>query len=91
MNVWQKLMALRQALNYGEKLGNSATWKLRTERLNALIGVLSALLPFIGGLEHVDSQIIVDVATGIGGFYGLWNWYFTRATSDKVGFGMSAR
>jgi hypothetical protein len=86
MNLLQKLLRLRDALNIGEQLSKPATWKQRSARLNIVAAFLAVVFPFVQGLENVDQQTINDIAAGVSGIVGLWNWYFHNATSVKVGF-----
>ena len=85
MGLFDKLMALRNALNYGEQLGNSATWKVRAIRINAIAGLVAVLLPFVG-MENVDHETINDFAAGVGAVYALFNAWAHVSTSAKVGF-----
>lgn len=84
MNLFQKLMALRNALNYGEQLANRQTWKNGAMAMSAVAGLLSMALPFIKGLEYVDPATIDDVARGVWGVVCLFNAYVHPATSKSV-------
>lgn len=90
MSLWQKLMALKNALNYGEQLANAATWKQRTARSTAIVGLLTALLPILDAFGGLDSNALREaahnIALGIDGLWFLFNGYMHYATSVKVGF-----
>jgi hypothetical protein len=88
VSLLDKVKRAKDVLNYGEQLANPATWKQRTARFNAIIGFLMAALPFIPAFQDIDRDTIIDIATGVGGFAGLWNMYSTYATSEKVGLNM---
>jgi hypothetical protein len=90
MNLFKKAIMLKAALGYGEQLANSATWKQATTRMNALVGLFSCVLPFVGGLENVGPQTLTDLAAGVGAVVSVYNSYTHYATSSKVGlFGAS--
>lgn len=90
MSLWTKAIAVRDALNYGEKLKNSATYKNQAATVNAVVGLLSALTPFIGALAEIEPGVLRDAYLNIGlGVYGaisVYNWIVHVATSDSVGF-----
>lgn len=54
MNLWQKLMAAKNALRYGEQLADSATWKHSAIAVSALTGIISTALACFPGFGHVD-------------------------------------
>jgi hypothetical protein len=83
MTIFEKLIAARNAVNYGEQLANSATWKQRTTRINALFGLVAAALPFAG--IDADAETMRDFAGGIGAVWVLYNNYIHAATSTKIG------
>jgi hypothetical protein len=85
MSLYDKITHAKDALEFGQQLANAATWKQRQSRLNALAGFVASALYFVPEFRHIDSQIITDFAGGIGAVYALVNWYFTNATSKKVG------
>lgn len=84
-----KLAAAFAALRYGSSLTDPAIWKQRQTRLNALVGLLGALvvlLPVVGVKIEVTSEDVLAIAGGIAAVVGLFvNPYLTTATSDKVG------
>ncbi len=90
MNIRQKIIAARNALNYGEQLANAATWKQRTARSTAIVGLLTASLPFLDAFGALDSNALREaahnIALGIDGLWFLFNGYMHYATSVKVGF-----
>lgn len=91
MTLWDKLMALKNALNYGEQLKNPATWKQRTVRITAVVGLLVTALPFVPAFEAMSQADLHDAAVlisnGVDGVLLLFNAYMQYATSAKVGFG----
>lgn len=90
MTLWEKLLSLRNALNYGEQLANPATWKQRTVRITAVVGLLVNVLPFIEAFAAMSNQELRDAAVlisnGVDGVLLLFNAYMQYATSVKVGF-----
>lgn len=78
-----KIGALWRALQAGEKLSNSATWKNRQTAINALLAVLGCIALFLPiEVSHEDLQLI---AGGIGAVGGLFNAWATTSTSRTVG------
>lgn len=84
-----KLLAALAALRHGSSLSDPAVWKNRQNRLNALIGLVGALvvfLPLLGVKVEVSHEDVLRIAGGIAALVGLFvNPYLTTATSDKVG------
>jgi len=81
---WEQAMNAKRALEYGEQLANPATWKQRNLRMNAVVGLLTALLPFLG-VTDADPEMVKEFAAGIGAAVLLYNSYFHIATSSKIG------
>lgn len=82
-----KLAAAFAALRYGSSLTDPAIWKNRQLLINALIGLLGALVLFVPksyGVEVTEDDI-QKIAGGVGTLVGLFNLYFTAATSTKIG------
>lgn len=83
-----KLSAFLAVLRYGSSLTDSATWKVRQNLVNALIGLLGALA-VVATLFGVDLNVSTDdlmaIAGGIASIWGLFNNYITTATTDKIG------
>lgn len=78
-----KMLAALAALRYGSSLTDPAIWKNRQLLMNALIGLLAAIAPFLPvELSHEDQKAI---AGGIAAVGIVLNIYLTAATSDKVG------
>ena len=90
MTLWDKLMALKDALNYGEKLQDSAVWKDKAILSTLIAGVLACIVPFVPELQALDQAVVRDFGLNLGwGLYavfGLYNAYVHTATSDSVGF-----
>lgn len=79
-----KIGALWRALQAGEQLANSATWKNRQIAANAvlaLLGLAAAFMPQLG-VSHDDMETI---AAGIAVIGGVLNAALTTATSRTVG------
>lgn len=78
-----KLLAALAALRYGSSLTDPEIWKNRQLVMNALIGLLAAIAPFLPvELSHEDQRAI---AGGIAAVGVVLNIYLTAATSKKVG------
>ncbi len=91
MSLLSKALSARNALNYGEKLADSATYKTQAATVNAVVGLLTALTPFVSALVEIDPNVLHDAYLNLGlGVYGgvcVYNWFMHVATSDSVGFG----
>lgn len=90
MNIREKMVAASNTLKYGEQLANPATWKQRTVRITAIVGVLVNALPFISAFGEMQPNELRDAAVlisnGVDGVLLLFNAYMHYATSSKVGF-----
>ena len=76
------------ALRSGYALRNSATWKVRQNAVNALVGVLSvavALAKANGYDLPVSDEILVSIAGGVWGFVSVFNGWATTATTAQIG------
>ena len=80
-----KIRAAITALNHGEKLLHSATWKQRQNLLNGLLAFLGAVVVFLPEYVHVSQEDIAAIAGGVAAVAGLLNNYLTTATSARVG------
>lgn len=78
-----KFMAALAALRYGSSLTDPAIWKNRQILMNALLGLLAAVAPFIP-VEMSDEQRMA-IAGGVAAVASVLNAYLTAATSNKVG------
>ncbi len=79
-----KFAAIWKALQAGEQLANSATWKNRQLAMNSLLTVMAVFTAFYPGVaSHEDLSAI---AAGIAAVAGVFNAYFTTATTDKIGY-----
>lgn len=85
MSLWAKLMGAKDALNYGEKLKDSATWKKQAIAVSALAGFLKAVFAFVPGLDTIDEQTLNYLSNGGWGLFLAYNMYVHAATSDSVG------
>lgn len=89
MNWFEKLMSLRDALNYGEKLANPATWKKAQNAVNAVTGLLTVAAPFVPQLAHVPPETLTPLFSYLGGgayaAVTLFNMFVTTASTDKIG------
>lgn len=79
-----KLLLALKALQSGESLVNSATWKNRQVSTNALLIVVGAI-PQLFDVDLSPSDVSL-ISYGIAAIGGLFNSYLTVATSEKVGF-----
>lgn len=81
----RKVAAAFAALRYGASLTDPALWKSRQNTINALVGLLGAVVVlFPLGVTEADVQTI---AGGLAIGLGLVNTYLTTATTTKIGVG----
>ncbi len=78
------------ALRAGWVLRDPKTWKERTVAVNALAGLLSALLAIAQGAGyatglHLDGDVVVSLAGGVWAAVAAFNSWSTVATTDKIG------
>lgn len=78
-----KIAAIFAALRYGSSLTDPALWKRRQNTINAVVGLLGAIVVLFP-LE-ISREDLEMVAGGVAVLLGLLNGYLTTATSDKVG------
>jgi hypothetical protein len=80
-----KLLALIKpaitVLYHGKSLTKAETWKNAQAITNLMIAVAAIVTAFVPGLE-IPPDMISNIAIAIA---GAANWYFTLATSEKVG------
>lgn len=82
MNIFKKVIAARNAINEGEKLANSETWKKQHVAVGSMVALLVIVKQFVPSLESIDESLLTDIATGIFSGYSV---YMTLATSGSVG------
>lgn len=78
----KQLLAVFQA---GKTVANPAAWKSGQVTANMVAAVLSFLLLLLKGTPYdpqMDDQTVLLLA---GGIFGLLNWLFTVASTDKIG------
>ena len=89
--MWDAISAAFKALQAGEQLENSATWKVRQNAVNALIGLIGALIviaPYVGiHMPMPSADDITTIAGGIAIIGGIVNNYLTTATTKTIGTG----
>ncbi len=76
------------ALSAGKELADSTAWKNRqttASAVAAIIGLVIALLPWIGVKVEISSEDLAALAGGIAAVLGLLNTFFTAATDKRVG------
>ena len=78
-----KFLAVFTALRHGSSLTDPAVHKNRQNLINALIGLLGALAVFLP--MEVSADDVANIAGGIASVWGLFNIYYTTATTDKIG------
>lgn len=78
-----KLIAVFTALRYGSCLADPAVRKNNQNLINALVGLLGALVVFLP--IEVTSEQVVNLAGGVAVLIGLYNVYTTTATTTKIG------
>lgn len=69
----------------GKTVADPAAWKQGQVTVNAVTAFLAALLVLLKGTKydpHMDDATVAYIA---GGLYGVLNWLFTVATTDKIG------
>lgn len=78
---------LGKALNAGEELKNSATWKKHQQALNAILTIFGFVVLFMP--EEIKQQLSPGALNSIGEAVviigGIVNSYLTPATSKKIG------
>ena len=79
----KKILLALKALQAGESLANSSAWKNRQLATNALFVVIGTI-PQIFDVNLSDSDVGL-ISYGIATVGSLFNFYFTAATSEKVG------
>ena len=88
--MMKKIVAVLNALKYGQELKDPAKWKQGQELTNLVGGLIAAIIALIkanypnfelplGAEEHIEGIVI--------GALILINIYYTRATTKKIGFG----
>lgn len=77
-----------KALQAGEELKNSETWKnlqVTTGAVAAIAGAAFMVLGWVGVDINVTPEQVTAIAGGIAGILGVFNTYTTLATSKRVG------
>jgi hypothetical protein len=83
-----KLWNFFKVLKAGECLADPATWKVRQNIVNAIVGLVGALLamfPKIRAQFGFSDEDILTVAGAVAVFAGMFNNYITTATTRKIG------
>lgn len=78
-----RLSIIFGALRHGASLTDPTIWKHRQNLMNALVGLLGAIVLIIP--VEVSNDDIGAIAGGIAVLGGLINTYLTTATTDKIG------
>lgn len=78
-----KLISAFTALRYGSCLADPAVRKNNQNLINALVGLLGALVVFLP--IEVTSEQVISIAGGVAALIGLYNVYTTTATTTKIG------
>lgn len=76
------------ALQAGQELADSRTWKNRQATSNAIVAILGLLVTIAGwaGVNvGVTNEDLASIAGGLAVVFGLCNGLVTVATSKKVG------
>ncbi len=83
----QKIKAAWEVLQLGKSLADPQKWKRKQIEVTVLGGFLIGLAQLAKAFGY-DLPVDEDTATAVaGGIIGLTNFYFTLATSTKVGVG----
>jgi hypothetical protein len=85
MDFFKKLLAFRNALNYGEQLANATTWKKSGIAIGALSGLLAIVFGMVPGLEGVDVGTIDKISNGIFAVGTVYQLFIHVATTKKLG------
>jgi len=90
--MFNKITAGYQILMKGRAVADIEKWKGRQVKANTVVALLWALIQgaesFLGVALPIDEASINEIAVGI---LAVVNWYFTLATSEKVGPADSVR
>lgn len=84
MEVGNAITALRS----GWSLKNSATWKVRQNTVNALVGLLSVAIAVARGNGYdlqVSDEVLGSIAAGVWGVVSVFNNWATTATTVTIG------
>ena len=81
MNIFSVAKNAITVLHYGKSLTNVEGWKNAQALTNLGIAVGAVVTAFVPGLE-IPPDVISNVAIAVA---GIFNWYCTLATSEKVG------
>lgn len=82
-----KIKAAWEVLQLGKSLAGPQKWKKRQVEITVLGGFFIGVAQ-LAKMFNYDIYLDEDTATAVaGGIIGLANWYFTLATSTKVGTG----
>lgn len=90
--MMDRFQALADALRHGSALADPATWKRRQNLVNALVGLLGAVVVIAqsaGVQVDFSTDDVALVAGGVAAIYGAVNAYLTTATSEKIGVGQA--
>lgn len=83
----QKIKAAWEVLQLGKSLTDPQKWKRKQIEVTALGGLFIGVAQ-LAKMFNYDICLDEDTATAIAaGVIGVANWYFTLATSTKVGVG----
>lgn len=77
-----------RALQAGEELKNSSSWKNLQATTGAIVAIAGAalmVLKWVGVDINASPEQITAIAGGVAGVLGVFNTYATLATSKKVG------
>ena len=83
-----KISLAIKALRTGSALTDPSVWKVRQNAVNAIyafLGVVAAALPILGISLEISNEDIMLIAGGVATIGGLFNNYFTTATTTKIG------
>jgi len=79
---------LWRALQAGEQLKDTVTWKHRQDtasRIVALLGLVVLVLPYVGVKVEISQDDLIAIAGGCAAVLGIINSIGVLATSKKVG------
>lgn len=83
-NIFQKVLAARDAINYGESLSNPGIWSDRAAASSAVAGILGVATVFAPSFQ-LSPDDLQAIAGGIAAVGGVLNWYLHSATNKDAG------
>lgn len=83
-NIFQKVIAIRDAINYGEHLAEPGVWSNRSAVASALVGLLGLVSVFMPSFQ-ISAEDAQNIAAGIAAVGGIVNAYLHVASNPHAG------